>query len=93
MASVTFTNARDHGVVILNGELDWGAALALVDAIGACAPDGFYDEIDLVVTTPADVLHIGPGSTLAPGECHPALSDGHFEHRQLEPSAGVRPEP
>ena len=52
MASVTFTHARDHAVVVFDGELDWAAARELVETLDTVAGGYFYREVELVVSSP-----------------------------------------
>ena len=52
MASVTFTHARDHAVVVFDGELDWAAARELVETLDTVAGTYFYAVVELVVSSP-----------------------------------------
>ena len=52
MAKITYAHARDHAVVVFDGELDWDAARELVESLDTMVGDYFYPMVELVVSSP-----------------------------------------
>ena len=48
----TYSHARDHAVVVFDGELDWDAARELVKNLDTVVGDYFYTVVELVVSSP-----------------------------------------
>ena len=52
MATISFSHAHDHAVVLFAGELDWEASHELVSTIGTVIGQYFYTEVELIVASP-----------------------------------------
>ena len=52
MATISFSHAHDHAVVLFAGELDWEASHELVTTIGTVIGQYFYTQVELIVASP-----------------------------------------
>ena len=52
----TFHHEHDHGVVSFSGDLSWDESRALVDAVDTLVDSYFYDEVELVISSPGGQL-------------------------------------
>ena len=52
MATISFTHAHDHAVVLFAGELDFEASHELVNTIDTVVGQYFYTQVELIVVSP-----------------------------------------